>query len=102
MTDPDLPASEDTGIREVPRPPGFARLLRANLPGPLALLGYAVIAAVFHLAVHLSVPAALSLTAGAAVLATTVDVAVDYLHARLRRGPAGPGERDDGPVSGDG
>jgi hypothetical protein len=98
MTDPDVSTPGDAGAGQNQRP-GFARLLRANLPGPLALAGYAVIAVVFHVVVHLSVPAAITLTILAAVAGIMIDTTVDYATPRPRHRHS---ERDDGAVSGDG
>ena len=92
-----------TGGPPPPRPLTFAARLRASLPtSPADIAIYAAMAAVLRLLLHFTVPAALGLTAGAAVAGVVVFATIDYLAARYLP-PAG---HDDGPgddvVSGDG
>ena len=81
----------------------FAARLRANLPtSPADVLIYAAMTAALRLLLHVALPAALGITAGAAAAGVVVFATLDYLAARYLA-PAGP---DDGPgddaVSGDG
>jgi hypothetical protein len=85
------------------RPVTFAARLRANLPtSPADVLIYAAMTAALRLLLHVALPAALAITAGAAAAGVVVFATIDHLAARSLP-PAGP---DDAPgddaVSGDG
>lgn len=81
---PDLHAAGPAETRDgpPPRPATFARLVRANLPGPADLVIYAAIAAALCLLWHFTVPAAIAVTVLAATIRLVILAAVDYVAAR--------------------
>ena len=100
--DPNTPGPAGAGT-EPPRLPSFARRLRDNLPAsPLDYLIYLAFAAVLHLVLHLTLPAAAATTVVTAAGGAVVFATAGYLAARFRPPAAPPDEADDDPVSGDG
>ncbi len=97
-----IPGPADASGPPPARTVTFAARLRANLPtSPADVLIYAAMTAALRL-LHVALPAALGITAGAAAAGVVVLATLDYLAARYLA-PAGP---NDGPgddaVSGDG
>ena len=67
----------------------FAARLRANLPtSPADVLIYTAMTAALRLLLHVALPAALPITAGAAAAGVVVFATLDYLIARYRPRPA--------------
>ena len=100
--DPTTPGPAGPGT-EPPRLPSFAWRLRDNLPAsPLDYLIYLAFAAVLHLVLHLTLPAAAAATVVTAAAGAVVFAAAGYLVARLRPAAEQPEEADDDPGSGDG
>ena len=99
---PDLHAAgpAETHDGPPPRPATFARLIRANLPGPTDLVIYAAITAALCLLWHFTVPVAIAVTVLAATVQLMILATVDYVVARR---PAEITRRDDdGTGNGDG